>query len=677
MKVRMWKRWLLAGLVTWGLGAAAPPRVDAAGLLHPKGQPDAGAKLKSQSVDVTLNNGFARTEVDQVFANPLQADIEAIYTFPLPKQASLSEVSLWIDGQEVLGEVVERKKAREIYEEQVAKGNDTALAEKNDFKSFDLSVGRLRAGQDTRVRLVYYQPLEIDLNVGRYVYPLAEGNTDDDRIPFWSVDSQVQAGFRFHLTLKSAFPVRELRVPGFEAQAQIARAAASNEVGEVHTVDLTQAEGAALDRDIVVYYRLADDVPARVELVPYRAAGQPGTFMLVVTPAADLRRIREGTDWVFVLDTSGSMAGGKLATLADGVNKVLGKMSPQDRFRLVTFNNSASDLTGGPVPATPENVQQWIGRLQNLQASGGTALFAGLEKAYHGLDEDRTTGIILVADGVCNIGPTEHSAFLKLCRQYDIRLFTFVIGNGANQPLMEALALDSQGFAMNLSDSDDIVGRLIQAKAKILYECLHDVRVSFSGEKVRDLTPARPGSLYQGQQLVQFGRYDVDGPVEVTLSAKVSGQERTWKCRAELPAVDGDNPELERLWALSRIEELMQKVRDQGESETLRGQVTGLGVDYSLVTDYTSMVVLRDEAAETHGVARRNLQRVTTERAAQQQRAAAPVTSYRVDQGQGPDGGGAFGHRSSPGLGTGPVGPLFLLAAGWLARRRTVKEGKA
>ncbi len=670
MKIRGWSRGLVAGLLGWILWAASPPDSEAAGLLYPKGQPGAGAKIKAQAVDVTLNNGFARTEVDQVFANPGPADVEAIYTFPLPKQASLSEVSLWIDGREVLGEVVERQQARQIYEQQVAQGNDTALAEKNDFKSFDISVGRVRAGQDTRVRLVYYQPLEIDLNVGRYVYPLAEGNTDDARIPFWSVDDQVQAGFRFRLTLKSAFPVKDLRVPGYENVARIARGAASNEVGEVHTVELDQAEGAALNRDVVVYYRLADDVPARVELVPYREAGQPGTFMLVVTPAADLQRIKEGTDWIFVLDRSGSMQGGKIATLADGVGQVLGKMSPQDRFRIVTFNTGAQDFTGGYIAATPENVQDWIRKVKGIQAEGGTALFAGLEMAYQRLDEDRTSGIILVTDGVCNVGPTEHAAFLKLCRSYDLRLFTFVIGNGANQPLMEALALDSQGFAMNLSDADDMVGRLIQAKAKVLYECLHDVKITFSGEKVRDLTPARPGSLYQGQQLVQFGRYDGDGPVEVTLSAKVSGQERVWKTRAVLPAADAANPELERLWALSRIEELMQQVREHGESETLRGKVTELGVDYSLVTDYTSMVVLRDEVAEGLGLQRRNLQRVTAERAAQQQRAAAPVQSYRVDQGQGQDGGGAFGHRSSPGIGTGPVGPLFVLAAGWLARRR-------
>ncbi len=187
--------------------------------------------------------------------------------------------------------------------------------------------------------------------------------------------------------------------------------------------------------------------------------------MLVVTPAADLKRISEGTDWTFVLDVSGSMGGHKIATLAKGVGRVLGKMDPNDRFRIVTFNNSAADFTGGYIRATPEAVQQWIASVKGLQAGGGTNLFAGLEKAYHRLDDDRTSAVILVTDGVTNVGHTEHRAFLKLLKTYDIRLFTFVIGNSANQPLLDRLARDSGGFAMNLSDADDITGRLIQARA--------------------------------------------------------------------------------------------------------------------------------------------------------------------------------------------------------------------
>jgi Ca-activated chloride channel family protein len=638
-----------------------PTTGPAAGLLKPVGGRDGGATIKSHHVEVVLNNGFAQTTVDQVFGNTSAADFDACYSFPVPKAASLSELSLWIDGKEVLGEVVEKKKAREIYEKQVQQGQQTALAEKNDFKTFDIHIGRVKAGQDTRVRLVYYQPLEIDLNVGRYVYPLAEGGVDDQRIAFWETDARVRESFSFRLKLKSAFPVKEVRMPGYDQTAAITR---SGETGGTSVFDavLENKEGSAtLDRDIVFYYRLDDTVPARVELIPYRASPQAlGTFMAIVTPAADLQRIAEGADWIFVLDRSGSMSGPKIKTLADGVGKVLGKLSAQDRFKIVTFNDRASDETGGFVTATPEHVQTWIEKVRGLQAEGSTALFAGLNEAYSHLDDDRTSSVILVTDGVCNVGPTDHAAFLKLLKTHDLRLFTFVMGNSANQPLMERLAKDSGGFAMNISDSDDIVGRLLQAKAHVLHECLHDVRLTFGGETVREVTPSKLGNLYIGQQLVVFGRYSGHGPVELKLSAKISGQPREWHCAATLPETDTDNPELERLWALASIDECMEKIREEGETETLRKQVADLGTAFSLVTDYTSMVVLNDTALEGAGLQRTNLQRVQTERAAQQQRTAAPVKNYSADSGT------TFQNRSSPGIGTGPVGPFFLLFAGGL-----------
>src|ERR1043166_1246907 len=208
-RMKLTKRNWCATLAVWLVGVHSIADARGAGLLKPVGSTDA-LSIKSHAVNVTIDNGYARTEVDQVFANGGSQDVEAVYTFPVPKQANLSELSLWVNGQELLGEVVEKEKARQVYRDQQSKGNDTALAEKDDFKTFDVRVGRVRAGSETRVRLVYYQPLEIDLNVGRYVYPLAEGGGDEERIAFWSVDEKVSSSFRFNLQLKSAFPVKDI-----------------------------------------------------------------------------------------------------------------------------------------------------------------------------------------------------------------------------------------------------------------------------------------------------------------------------------------------------------------------------------------------------------------------------------------------------------------------------------
>ncbi len=656
----------------WMLGAlclVSGSSLQAAGLLKSKQNPNLHLDLLEHEVDVVLNNGFARTEVIQGFRNRGEYPAEAIYTFPMPKRSSLSQVTLQVNGKELHGEVVEKQRARQVYEEQKQQGRDTALAEKDEYRSYEVFVGNVRPGEDVRIRLVYYQPLEIDLNVGRYVYPLAEGNTDDAKIPFWSVDPQLQGRFSFDLELKSSFPVKDVRMPRWDQQAKIERApqeAEENAAGpEVIRASIEVPQNGSLSGDVVFYYRLADDTPARVEFLTYREQkNEEGTYMLVITPAADLQPITRGSDWIFVLDVSGSMSGHKLSTLADGVSRVIGQMRPEDRFQIVTFNGSARDFTNGYVNATPESAAEWIQRVKTLHADGGTNLFAGLRKAYRSLDEDRTTGIVLVTDGVANIGETAHSRFLDLLREQDIRLFTFVIGNGANQPLMERLAKASNGFAMNISDADDIQGRLIQAKAKVLHEAMHDVTVRFKGEKVHQSTPEKAGSLYLGQQCVQFGRFRGTGPVEVEMTAKISGKPHTWTVQAELPEQDVLHPELERLWALSRIDEVMQEIREKGERESLRNQIVGLGTEYSLVTDYTSMLVVEDETFENEGIQRRNADRVAKEDAAREQRRQHQPAPKRIETQQ------TFGGRSSPGIGSGagPVGPLFLLILAWMKK---------
>jgi Ca-activated chloride channel homolog len=648
----------------------------AAGLLKPKNGSDSDISIKSHDVNVTINNGFARTEVDQLFTNSGTNDLEAVYTFPLPRQASLSELSLWIDGVEVTGEVLEKKQAKQIYEDQKSKGNDAALAEKDEYKTFTISVSPVKAQQDTRVRLVYYQPLEIDLNVGRYVYPLAEGGVDDERIAFWSVDSSVQEKFSFNLTLKSAQPISDLRMPGYMQQAQIQKSTGETEQGNsnIFTAKLENKEGATLSEDIVLYYRLDDTVPARVELIPYKEAGaQAGTFMLVITPGASLAEITEGTDWVFVLDTSGSMSGGKINTLANGVEKAIKKMKPADRFRIVTFNNDATDFTNGFIEATPENSANAINRIKTIKAGGGTNLEAGLVKGLNKSDRDRTTAVVLVTDGVANIGATTHDKFLKLVNQRDLRLFTFIIGNSANTPLLDKITKASGGFAMDISTRDDIYGRILQAKNKMFFQALHDAEVSFNGGGIKQVTPADIGSLYRGDQLVLFGKYTQPEKLDVTFSAKISGEKKQWQTTTVLPDADIDNPEIEPLWALATIHEVADEIDTSGETSDRKEQIVNLGTEYSLVTDYTSMIVLNESEYEGLNMERRNRDRIAKERSAQQQRQQQPVKNYRVDKD--PEKSMFKGNRS-PGVGVGPAGPVMLLVIGgglFLTRRREKK----
>lgn len=641
----------------------------AGGTLTAVGSPDAPIQILDHHINVVINNGFARTEVVQTFFNPNDIDLEAVYAFPVPKSGSLSEMTIYIGEQEIHGEVLSKDNAKKIYEEEKADGNDAGLAEKNSYQTFEFRISPVRAGAETRMRFVYYQPLIIDTGIGRYVYPLEDGGTDDIGASFWIPNERVEGTLSADIEIKSASPISDVRVPGFEA------ATVTTKLDEGHYTLHVETQDASLNRDLVVYYRLQDGLPGRVELLAYRAdESKPGTFMLVVTPGLDLQPLTEGADYIFVLDVSGSMSG-KIGTLARGVGKALGDLSATDRVRVITFASSARELTRGWIPATPERVNATISQVQGLQTGGSTNLYEGLELALRGLDDDRATSIVLVTDAVTNTGVIDPAAFYALMKQYDVRIFGFLLGNSANWPLMEVVTETSGGFYAQVSNADDILGQILLAKSKITYECLHDAELKIKGVQTFDSTDGILGKVYRGEQLVFFGRYDQGGEATVALEARLTGEDKVYSTTFTFPEIDTDHPELERLWAMSRIEaveaEYMRGSFDASEADSA---VEDLGVAYQLVTEQTSMVVLSDAVFAKHGIDRRNQARVTIEREAQAKRRNAPPRDHRVDRTR------PMFDRPAPSSGGGgavdPVLALLMLGVGGWAVIVRLQENK-
>ncbi|AWI08516.1 VIT and vWA domain-containing protein [Ereboglobus luteus] len=676
-----WATFLMAMLSMLLSLAVLTGTLRAAGTLTPLSSVNARIQIREHQVNVTINNGFAQTEVLQTFFNPNGADLEAIYAFPVPKSASLSEVTIQTGEKTLHGEVLRKADAEKIYGEEKAKGNDAGLASKNGYQNYEFRVSPVRANAEVHLRFVYYQSLEIDTGVGRYLYPLEEGGTDDIASSFWQpANAQVEGRLSINVELKSAWPVEDLRSPGNEAAANIQK------LDTGHWKLTLERDRAQLAQDFVLYYRLAADLPGRVEVIPYRASpDKPGTFMAVVTPGLDLQPI-SSSDYIFVLDISGSMQG-KLATLANGIVKVLGQMNPGDRFRIITFNQGSREVF--PLTAaTPENVTRAIEVVQSLHANGSTNIYSGLKLALNSLDADRATSIILVTDGVTNEGIVDPRAFYSLLKKNDVRFFGFLMGSSANWPLMRVMGEATGGFYAGVSNADDIVGQILLAKSKVTHESLHHATFKFSGGATSGLTGDLPQKIYRGQQLVIFGRYNKAGPATLTLNAKLTGEDKTYTTKFNFPEVDTDNPELERLWALAQIEqiELLENIGQMPPSES-KDAIADLGVMYQLVTDHTSMVVLDDATHAARGIERNNQKRIALERAAQSVRAQQPAKNYQVDaqqptysapaphvsrsRGFGGGGGGALEFRDVA------LMALFMLvvSAVGISRRKARKAG--
>jgi Ca-activated chloride channel family protein len=642
----------------------------AAGLMTPANGTLPDLQIKQHHVDVVIEDGYSITTIDQTFHNPNDNALEAIYSFPVPEQASVGEFTYWIDGKAVTGEVLEKEKARDVYEQEKAQGRETALTEKDQYRTFDSRVYPVKPQESVRIRLVYIQSVHVDLGIGRYVYPLEEGGVDEQKLAFWSYNDTVEEAFSFNLRMRSSYPIDDFRLPQ-HPQATINQQ--SQQIWEVSFANgLTDAEleGTAtntqpsakfsLDKDIVVYWRLQPGLPGSIDMVTHKPAGSDrGTFMMTVTPGDDLSGIQGGRDWVFVLDLSGSMQA-KYQSLVEGVRKGLAKLNTSDRFRIVLFNNRARELTSGYIPVNEENIDHYIQLLESTQPDGSTNLYAGLKSGYKGLDSDRPSAMILVTDGVANVGVTQKKDFLSLLEKHDVRLFTFVMGNSANRPLLEGMTKTSNGFAMNISNSDDIVGRLVQTADKLSHEAYRDIDINISGVKVKDVTPARIGSLYRGQQLIIFGHYWGDGLANVEISGKVSDRNVDYETRFDFPAQSTLNPEIERLWAYASIEDLQNRIDYLGADSDSEQAIVDLATEYGLVTDYTSMVVVRDEVFKDYDIERNNAARIANEQLAREQRQAAPVRDNRRDAQQ-PAFSTPRAYPSKTGNGGGAMGPWALV----------------
>jgi Ca-activated chloride channel family protein len=658
----------------------AVPTLFAAGTLTAVTSGNAPIQIKEHLVNVVIDNGFARTEVLQTFFNPNDKDLEAVYGFPVPASASLAEITIQNRDRTLNGEVIAADEAKKVYAEERAAGNDAGLGEcsctkqKDDieYNSYKFSVSPVRAKSETKIRFVYYQPLTIDSGMGRYVYPLQEGGTEEAAKNFWTRNPKVEEHFTVNVELRSGWPVDEVRTPGAD-DAKVTKLA------DGHYKVVLDRTATSLDHDFVFYYRLAENLPGRVELMTYKPkADQPGTFMLTVTPGSDLAPIGQspasskaagmtysesitvsstaGADYIFVLDVSGSMET-KLPTLARGVQQALTHFRSGDRFRIFVFASNARELTNGFVNANPETVAEWSANVQKLGTEGGTNVYAGLNAGLHAVEADRATSVLLVTDGVTNEGIVDPKEFYALLKKYDVRVFGFLMGNNANWPLMRLIAETSGGFYDAVSNDGDIVGAILLAKSKIVSEAMHDAKLTIDGVKTSDRTDDVVTKIYRGQQLVIFGRYEKGGPANVALAAKMTGQDATYTTRFDFPDVSSDYPELERMWAMAGIERVvMKEMAGFVSPDDAKTSIRTLGIKYQLVTDYTSMIVLSDGDFAKRGIERTNAARVAVEEKAHSSRGA--TASTRVDSSRP-----MFGGPAATTKGGGAVDPMVAILA--------------
>jgi len=586
--------------------AIAPAPTQAAGLLVADGGFGGVLTIKEQDVHVTINNGVAVTEVEQVFVNTEQRVVEALYTFPVPKQASVSNFSMWINGKEMLGEVVEKQRAREIYESYKQTKRDPGLLEQVDYKRFEMRIFPIAAGAEQRVRITYYQELDFDHDRANYVYPLAT-NTQKN------ADQKTTGKFAFSLDVKSEVPIVEMKSPSHPEQFVMVKHAESH-----YWQTSFETNAGDLSRDLVIDYAV-ERPHTGIDLITSKNGNEDGYFQLTMTAGKELESQLKGSDYVFVVDVSGSMRNdGKLMLSQDSVNAFVQSLSEEDRFELIAFNIAAQPLFNSASPVNETTKKQAAEFLRSQRAMGGTVLNTAIEAAYRYRDNDRQLNVVVLSDGMTEQGEQRELLQLIARRPSGVSVFCIGIGNEVNRPLLSQLASETGGLAAFLSREDNFEQQAQAFRRKLTRPAATNVRITLDGADVYDVEPEKLANLYHGQPIRMYGRYKKSGPVTVQVKAEVLGSPLEQKLEVNLPASDDKNPEIERMWAMHRVQRILSEGRVDGSKGQL-DEVVRLCEGYSIVSPYASFIVLENDGEyQRWKIERRNATRIQRDRRAQQ-----------------------------------------------------------
>ena len=548
-------------------------------ILPPPPQPPLAVKYHRVRVEVA--DQAARTEIDQVFVNPAPFDVEGTYIFPLPSGASFSAFSMHVDGEPLNAEILDAVEARRIYEEIVRQRIDPALLEYAGRGAYRARIFPIPAEGERRVELGYEEVLKRDGGVVRYTYPLNTEKFSPE--PLDDVSVQVD--------IRSSIPIKAVYSPSHEIVVE--------RLDEGRVQVIYADEEVTPSRDFVLYYTVSDSEVGLDLLSYFTEEEEEGYYLLLAAPQIEpVAAVVTPKRIIFVFDRSGSMAGEKMQQARASLRFAVEGLNEGDAFNIVDYSTTVSSFADSAVTATQLQRRQALEYVDGLEALGGTNIDGALAT---GLDMVRGDGfaemVVFLTDGKPTIGEVDIEAILESAARANggrARLFVFGVGDEVNTHLLDRLAGHNGGASAYVRPGEDIEQAVAAFYTKVSNPVLIDLQLALEGGRRRDYYPVELPDLFSGAQVVQLGRLQAAGTVQVQLTGLLAGGERVFTASF---ARQVSGPEfLPRLWATRKVGFLLNQIRLNGEAEELVEEIVALSRRYGIITPYTSFLIVEDEA---------------------------------------------------------------------------------
>jgi len=562
------------------------------GVLIPKDPAVPPLAIKNQRVDIQIKDGIAGTRIEQVFKNSTGRDLEATYIFPLPKGASITEFAMYINGKRETGELVEKGKAKKIYQDIVRRMKDPGLLEHIGGELFKVSVYPVPKSGEQKIELEYTQTLSYEAGLYTFVYPLKTGSKASHTLEDFTVSARIH----------SSVPLKNVYSP-------------SHEVGISRKNDHDAVIGfeedhSALDKDFVLYYGVSKK-DFGLNLLTHRTKDKDGYYMMMLAPSvttAENKIIKK--DVVFVFDTSGSMAVKKMEQARAALEYCVKKLNQGDRFNIVRFSTDVESFKPELVKVSKETRDEAIEFTRTLDARGGTNIDGALQAALkmRGKDKKRPYIVVFLTDGKPTIGETDTQSIVDNISGKNMagaRVFVFGVGEKVNTHLLDRISSGHGGISTYVHAHEDIEVKVSSFSDKISYPVLSNLKLAIEGVETRQQYPKQLTDLFSGDQLTVIGRYKGDKHVAITLSGEINGEAQEYVYEGTFAKSNVDNAFIPHLWATRRVGHLLDEIRLNGEDQELKDEVILLSKDFGIMTPYTSYLVLENDAAyQKHNIPR-------------------------------------------------------------------------
>jgi len=349
------------------------------------------------------------------------------------------------------------------------------------------------------------------------------------------------------------------------------------------------------NKDFVLRYDVSG---AKLEDALLTHRGTRGGFFTLILQPPDKPNVEDITpkELVFVLDTSGSMSGFPIEKAKETMKLALEGLNPRDTFNLITFAGDTQILFPQPVAATRENLRAAQEFLASRRGGGGTEMMKAITAALAPASSRHIRVVCFMTDGYVG---NEPEIIREIQKYSGARVFSFGIGSSVNRYLLDKMAEAGRGEVEYVSLTDDGSAAAKRFHERVRSPLLTDISVEWGDLPVADVYPKRIPDVFSARPIVITGRYTGPAKRNIKLKAMAAGRPVTRDIMMDLPAADPKHDVLATLWARTRVDMLMH------EEGSNREEITQLGLNYRIMTPFTSFVAVEETIVTDGGKPRR------------------------------------------------------------------------